>query len=111
MLAELTWESVLTGYGPLGVFCLVALYAIRTVWKTYLPHIQAKLRAQTEKEEQQVRLFQALSESEPSKLEILRRQTALTETIAAHQIEHSHSCKSTHELVKEIHQRVLRMED
>ncbi len=111
MLAELTWESILTGYGPLGVFCLAALYAIRAVWVTYRPHWQAKLTAQTRKEEEQGKLFQALSESEPTKMEILRRQTALTETIAANQIGHNNACKDTHELVKEIHERVIHMKE
>lgn len=98
----------LIDYGVLGLFALFVLYCVREWWKVMRPNYLARLEAETEKEQHQSRLFQALADNEPFRMEILRRQISLTEQIAANQQQHSRDCNTTHQLVQEIHERVYK---
>jgi hypothetical protein len=73
-----------------------ALWFARDYWRARKPHVVAKWKAETEKEEAQAKLFNTLTETEPAKV-IAQQQTAeLLGKVTDNQMD-------THMLVKEIH--------
>lgn len=115
LLAETTlnWQVILLDYGPLGVFALVIAlsvgWGVREWWKVTKPHIIAKQNMDIQQSHATVRLFETLRELEPQKVDILRRQQVLTESIREDQLHHAAECGDTKKTVIEIHQMVAKL--
>jgi hypothetical protein len=111
--AAATWQTVLLEYGPLGVFALVVLIAIgwagSEYWKIKRPHLIAMQEVTLKKEAATVLLFDTLRELEPQKVDILKRQQTLTESIREDQLAHAAECGDTKKTVREIHQMVVKL--
>jgi hypothetical protein len=119
LLAETpTWQEVLLGYGPLGVFAFLFTVAVawtaREYWKVQKPYLEAKLLAEIErrkaealKEARQAEYVARITESHGEDMEVKRRQVALLEKMDARQTHHADSCDATHRLVVELHGKII----
>ena len=117
-LADRSWQDILLGYGPLGVFALLTAGGITWVatewWKVKKPYLEAKLaaeiersKAEAQKEARQAEYVQRITESHSEDMECKRRQVALLEKMDSRQSHHSDSCDATHKLVTELHGRIV----
>lgn len=99
-MPALTWETVLFGFGPLGVFAFLVAWWARDYWLTRKPHYERKWAAEADKEVAAAKLFDTLRESEGTKNQILK-------TLSAVQQSHASDCKNTAVKVDEIHKVVV----
>ena len=104
--AKATWDGVLLGYGPLGVFAFLSAAAIgwgvREWWKVEKPHRIAKQKLELQQQEKAGLLYDTLRESEPAKIELQRQTVKLVEAVHANQFEHAGHCRSTDKTVEKV---------